>query len=55
MRALTMMALTMMTKAVMTKGMAQVDHPQAGHLNRLNHPSQGRQPETRIIVIIWSS
>jgi hypothetical protein len=31
-----------------------VDHPQAGHLNRLNHPSQGRQPETRIIVIIWS-
>ena len=35
MRALTMMTQAMMTTAVMIKEMTQVDHPQAGHLNRL--------------------
>ena len=44
MRALTMMTLTMMTKAVMIEGMTQVDHPQAGHLNRLNLRLKGDIP-----------
>ena len=40
-----MMTLTMMTKAVMIEGMTQVDHPQAGHLNRLNLRLKGDNPD----------